>query len=65
VGGILGTAIGLRETIAISSVGGLVAVSLLAISPIRTLRAIPTLPEASADMAGDPATTTSSPPTGV
>src|SRR5262245_14856439 len=46
VGGILGTAIGLRETIAISSVGGLVAVSILAISPLRSLREIPALHDA-------------------
>jgi hypothetical protein len=59
----LTVAIGLRETIAISSIGGLVAVSLMAISPLRTLRTIPTL--GNPDAAGDPAATIAAPPTGV
>jgi MFS family permease len=63
VGGILGTAIGLRETIAISSVGGLIAVSILAVSPLRSLREIPALREP--ETALDPAATVSAPPTGV
>jgi MFS family permease len=53
VGGILGTTVGLRETIAISSVGGLVAAGLLAASPLRTLKAIPAL--ADAERPSDPA----------
>jgi MFS family permease len=63
VGGILATVIGLRETIAISSIGGLIAASLMAISPLRTLRTIPTL--ADPDAARDPAATIGAPPTGV
>ena len=43
VGGILGTTIGLRETIAVSSVGGMVAVSVIAVSPLRALRVIPSI----------------------
>jgi MFS family permease len=70
VGGILGTTIGLRETIAISSMGGLIAAGLLAVSPLRTLRAIPSLDEVPAAggepvAAADPASTSTAPPTGV
>jgi MFS family permease len=69
VGGILGTTIGLRETIAISSMGGLIAAGLLGLSPLRTLREIPTLDEAAsaADAAAgaEPVSTSTAPPTGV
>ena len=66
VGGILGTTIGLRETIAVSSLGGLIAIGLLAASPLRTLRRIPTLADPTKDgtLALDPTSTTSAPPTG-
>jgi MFS family permease len=67
-GGILGTTIGLRETIAVSAVGGLIAAGLLAISPIRTLREIPTLHDAEAGLAAvpaEPAATVTAPPTGL
>jgi len=63
VGGILATAIGLRETIAISSAGCLVAFSILAISPLRTLREIPALREP--EVARDPTATVTAPPTGI
>ena len=65
VGGILGTTIGLRETIAISSIGGLVAAGVIALSPLRSLRVIPTLAEAPAEALPEPAATISAPPTGV
>jgi len=65
VGGILGTAIGLRETIAISSIGGIVAVALMAVSPLRSLRVIPSLAEAPPEGMLDPAATVTAPPTGV
>ena len=68
VGGILGTTIGLRETIAISSMGGVIAVILLGLSPLRTLREIPSLPpsiEPQGPSGPDPTATTSAPPTGV
>jgi MFS family permease len=65
VGGILGTAIGLRETIAISSIGGIVAVALMAVSPLRSLRVIPSLAEAPLESSHDPAATVTAPPTGV
>ena len=68
VGGILGTTIGLRETIAVSSVGGMVAASLMAVSPLRTLRVIPSIGAGSGGELGetvpDPAATTTAPPTG-
>jgi hypothetical protein len=63
VGGILGSTIGLRETIAVSAVGGLIAVGLLAISPIRSLREIPNLFQA--EPAADPVATVTAPPTGL
>jgi MFS family permease len=65
VGGILGTAIGLRETIAISSIGGIVAVALMAVSPLRSLRDIPSLADARPEGVLDPAATVTAPPTGV
>jgi MFS family permease len=70
VGGILGTMIGLRETIAISSMGGLIAAGLLALSPLRSLREIPSLDEvataaAEPAAAADPVSTSTAPPTGV
>ena len=65
VGGILGTTIGLRETIAISSIGGLVAAGVIAVSPLRSLRVIPSLAEASPETLPEPAATISAPPTGV
>jgi MFS family permease len=67
VGGILGSTIGLRETIAVSALGGLVAIGILAASPLRTLQRIPSLPDATAADASlvlDPASTSSGPPTG-
>jgi MFS family permease len=68
VGGILGTTIGLRETITISSMGGLIAAGMLALSPLRTLREIPKHPPtigAHGPPGPDPTATTAAPPTGV
>jgi MFS family permease len=69
VGGLLATAIGLRETIAISSIGGLIAVGLMAASPLRSLREIPSLADASAGAAEsglpEPTATTTAPPSGL
>ena len=67
VGGILGSTIGLRETIAVSSLGGLVAIGVLAASPLRTLRRIPSLVDPTAadgTLVLDPTSTSSAPPTG-
>jgi MFS family permease len=63
VGGVLGTTMGLRETIAISSIGGLIAAAFILFSPLRSLRAIPAL--ADAGPLADPAATTVAPPTGL
>jgi MFS family permease len=61
IGGVLGTTIGLRETIAISSIGGLVAAGFIAASPLRSLRRIPALADAPA---AKPVATTALPPGG-
>jgi MFS family permease len=61
LGGILGTAIGLRETIAISAVGGLLAAGFIAASPLRRLREIPAL----AEPVADPSARAAAPPSGV
>jgi MFS family permease len=67
-GGLLATAIGVRETIALSAVGGLIAAGLMALSPLRTLREIPALnPRPAAEPATgipEPTATTSAPPSG-
>ena len=62
-GGILGTAIGLQQTILISSAGGLVALAILAASPLRSLREIPAFHEPEPGL--DPTASVSAPPTGV
>ncbi len=45
VGGVLGTAIGLLPTIWIGAIGGLTAILPLVLTPVRSLRRIPTSPE--------------------
>src|SRR4029453_18470374 len=59
---------GVRETIALSAVGGLIAAGLMALSPLRTLREIPALnPRPAAEPATgipEPTATTSAPPSG-
>jgi MFS family permease len=59
VGGLLATAIGLRQTIAVSAFLGLFAVLWLIASPLRTLRDIPSLPST---IGLDPVGTAETPP---
>jgi predicted MFS family arabinose efflux permease len=41
LGGVLGASLGLRAAIAVAAAGGLLAFLWVALSPVRTLRAIP------------------------